>query len=96
MGIKGKIKFTAFKLHSKNVEVLENKQSQMQTLVTLTIVKLYLTVFEGISQYLKIFEGANKMTQPDLILKLVEMLLAERDKNNNLQSQLEEHKKSKE
>lgn len=35
------------------------------------------------------------MTQPDLILKLVEMLLAERDKNNNLQSQLEEHKKSK-
>lgn len=34
------------------------------------------------------------MTQPDLILKLVEMLLAERDKNNNLQSQLEE-KKSK-
>lgn len=35
------------------------------------------------------------MTQPDLILKLVEMLLAERDKNNNLQSQLEEQKKSK-
>lgn len=35
------------------------------------------------------------MTQPDLILKLVEILLAERDKNNNLQSQLEEQKKSK-
>jgi len=35
------------------------------------------------------------MTQPDLILKLVEMLLSERDKNNNLQSQLEEEKKSK-
>lgn len=35
------------------------------------------------------------MTQPDLILKLVEMLLTERDKNNNLQSQLEEQKKSK-
>ena len=35
------------------------------------------------------------MTQPDLILKLVEMLLSERDKNNNLQSQLEEQKKSK-
>ena len=33
------------------------------------------------------------MTQPDLILKLVEMLLSERDKNNNLQSQLEEQKK---
>ena len=35
------------------------------------------------------------MTQPDFILKLVEMLLSERDKNNNLQSQLEEEKKSK-
>ena len=35
------------------------------------------------------------MTQPDLILKLVEMLLAERDKNNELQSQLEEQKKSR-
>lgn len=35
------------------------------------------------------------MTQPDLILKLVEMLLTERDKKNNLQSQLEEQKKSK-
>ncbi len=35
------------------------------------------------------------MTQPDLILKLVEMLLSERDKNNKLQSQLEEQKKSK-
>ncbi len=35
------------------------------------------------------------MTQPDLILKLVEMLLDERDKNNNPQSQLEEQKKSR-
>lgn len=35
------------------------------------------------------------MTQPDLILKLIEMLLAERDKNNTLQSILEEHQKSK-
>lgn len=35
------------------------------------------------------------MTHPELILKLVEMLLAERDKNNNFQSQLEEQKKSK-
>ena len=33
------------------------------------------------------------MTNSDLILKLVEMLLAERDKNNNLQSKLEENKK---
>ena len=40
-------------------------------------------------------KGANEMTQPDLILKLVEMLLAERDKNNHFQSQLEEQKKSK-
>ncbi len=35
------------------------------------------------------------MTQPDLILKLIEMLLIERDKNNKLQSQLEENKNSK-
>lgn len=35
------------------------------------------------------------MTQAELILKLVEQLLSERDKNNNLQSKLEEQKKSK-
>ena len=40
-------------------------------------------------------KGVNEMTHPDLILKLIEMLLAERDKNSNLQSQLEEYKKSK-
>ena len=33
------------------------------------------------------------MTQAELILKLVEKLLEERDKNNNLQSKLEEIKK---
>ena len=37
----------------------------------------------------------NKMTQPELILKLVEMILEERDKSNNFQSKLEEQKKSK-
>ena len=35
------------------------------------------------------------MTQPDLILKLIEQLLAEREKNIKLQSQLEEYKKGK-
>ena len=35
------------------------------------------------------------MTQPDLILKLIEMLIAEREKNNKLQSKLEKYKKSK-
>ena len=35
------------------------------------------------------------MTQSDLILQLVEKLLAERDKNNELQSNVEENKKSK-
>ncbi len=35
------------------------------------------------------------MTQPDLILKLVEELLAEKEKNIKLQLQLEECKKSK-
>ena len=35
------------------------------------------------------------MTQAELIRELVEKLLAERDKNNELQSQLEEYKKSK-
>ena len=29
------------------------------------------------------------MTNPELILKMIEMLLAERDKNNELQSKLE-------
>lgn len=40
-------------------------------------------------------KGGNKMTQPELILKLVEMLLAEKDKSNKFQSKLEEQKKSK-
>ena len=40
-------------------------------------------------------KGVYDMTQAELILKLVERLLAERDKNNNLQSKLEETKKSK-
>ena len=35
------------------------------------------------------------MTQAELIRDLVENLLAERDKNNQLQSKLEEYKKSK-
>ena len=35
------------------------------------------------------------MTNPELILKMVEMLLAERDKNNELQSKIEEYKKVK-
>ena len=35
------------------------------------------------------------MTQAELILNLVEQLLAERDKNNSLQFKLEETKKSK-
>ena len=35
------------------------------------------------------------MTQPDLIQKLIEQLLAEREKNIRLQIQLEEQKKSK-
>ena len=40
-------------------------------------------------------KGANKMTQPELILKLVEQLIAEKEKNIKLQSQLEEYKKGK-
>jgi len=35
------------------------------------------------------------MTQLDLILQLDEKLLAERDKNNELQSKVEEYEKSK-
>lgn len=35
------------------------------------------------------------MTQAEFIRDLVENLLAERDKNNELQSKLEEYKKSK-
>ncbi|CDE15265.1 unknown [Clostridium sp. CAG:470] len=35
------------------------------------------------------------MTQAELIRDLVEKLLSERDKNNKLQSKLEEYKKSK-
>ncbi len=40
-------------------------------------------------------KGANEMTQADIILQLVEKLLAERDKNSELQLRLEEIKKSK-
>ena len=35
------------------------------------------------------------MTQTELIRELIEKLLTERDKNNRLQSKLEEYKKSK-
>lgn len=35
------------------------------------------------------------MTQSDLILQLIERLIAERDKNNELQSKVEEYEKSK-
>lgn len=35
------------------------------------------------------------MTQPDLILKLIEHLIVEKEKNIKLQSQLEEYKKGK-
>ena len=35
------------------------------------------------------------MTHPELILKLIEQLLAEKEKNIKLQSLLEEYKKSK-
>lgn len=34
------------------------------------------------------------MTSPELILKLVEQLISEREQNIRLQLQLEEHKKS--
>ena len=37
----------------------------------------------------------NNMTQPELILKLIEMLLHEKEKNIQIQSKLEENKKSK-
>ena len=40
-------------------------------------------------------KGAITMTQPDLILKLIEQLITEREKNIKLQSQLEESKKGK-
>ena len=40
-------------------------------------------------------KGANEMTQPELILKLIEQLMAEKEKNIKLQSQLEEYKKGK-
>lgn len=35
------------------------------------------------------------MTQPELIIKLIEQLIAEKEKNINLQSILEEYKKGK-
>ena len=44
---------------------------------------------------LKNGKGANEMIQPDLIQKLIEQLLAEREKNIKLQLQLEEIKKGK-
>lgn len=50
---------------------------------------------QKVSLYLKMERRVNKMTQAELIRDLVEKLLAERDKNNQLQSKLEEYKKSK-
>ena len=38
--------------------------------------------------------GVNEMTQSDLILRLVEMLLEQKEQNNN-QPKVEENKKSK-
>ncbi len=35
------------------------------------------------------------MTQPELILKLIEQLMAEKEKNIKIQLQLEEYKKGK-
>ena len=35
------------------------------------------------------------MTQPELILKLVEMIISEKDKVNEIQSKLEEYQKGK-
>ena len=34
------------------------------------------------------------MTNPELIVKMIEMILSEKDKNNELQSKLEEYKKN--
>lgn len=39
-------------------------------------------------------KGAHYMTSSELILKLVEMILTEREKSINLQSKLEENKKN--
>ena len=47
------------------------------------------------SSLLKSGKGASKMTQPELILKLIDELLAEREKNIKLQSKLEEYQKSR-
>ena len=56
----------------------------------------YIVTFRCQRQFLhKDGKGANKMTQPELILKLVEQLIAEKEKNIKLQSQLEEYKKGK-
>ena len=40
-------------------------------------------------------KGVLDMTYPELILKMVEKLLEEKDKSYELQSELEEYKKSK-
>ena len=40
-------------------------------------------------------KGVLDMTYPELILKIVEKLLEEKDKNYELQSKLEEYEKSK-
>ena len=56
----------------------------------------YIVTFRCQRQFLhKDGKGANKMTQPELILKLVEQLIEEKEKNIKLQSQLEEYKKGR-
>lgn len=59
------------------------------------IIQYILTFLVKRQSLLKDGKEANKMTQAELIRDLVEKLLAERDKNNELQAKLEEYKKSK-
>ena len=65
----------------------------MRWVVKYYIVYINLSCHKG-NLYLKMERRANNMTNPELILKMIEMLLAERDKNNQLQSELEKKKKS--
>ena len=56
-----------------------------------TMEKFFYIIYNCVAFFLKV-EGGDIMTQPELVLRLVELLLAERDKNNQMKVELEKTK----
>lgn len=78
---------------SKIQEIIENKIEILSNEFSRN--KRYDDILKLENDCSQLLEQANEMTQAELIRDLVEKLLAERDKNNEIQSKFEEYKKSK-